>query len=147
MQFRNILLLVLLISILGSCKKEPITGDPIPSISIRKISPSTLQQFSENVIIELAYEDGDGDLGHENPDSLTLWVKDSRIATADMYHIPPLSPPGSVIYIKGTIEIVLNSAFLMGNGGNEKVSYTVKLKDRQGNWSNTVTSKEITITK
>lgn len=147
MRITQFSLLLATIILMSACKKEILIGDPVPTISIRKISPSVVKEFTQSIIIELAYEDGDGDLGFENPDSLSLWVKDSRIALADMYHIPPLAPIGESLYIKGTVEINLNSAFLMGNGGDEKVNFTVKLKDRQGNWSNEVTSKDITITK
>ena len=130
------------------CKKEDIREDmDIPFISIKSVSPTIIQEFSQNVLLEIAYEDGNGDLGFQNPDSLSLSVQDSRLNYPDMYHIPPLAPIGENIYIKGTFNISLNSTFLIGgSGGSEKLYYTVKIKDRAENWSNVVNSEEITIT-
>ncbi|MBC8266141.1 MAG: hypothetical protein H8E84_04160 [Flavobacteriales bacterium] len=128
------------------CKKEDIRENiDTPLISIKKVSPSIVQEFTQSVLLEVAYEDGNGDLGFQDPDILSLSVHDSRLSEADMYHIPPLAPNGEEVYIKGTFNIYLNTTFLIGVGSSERLTYTVKVKDRAGNWSNTVTSEEITI--
>jgi len=142
-KFLTLLIIPLLFS---GCKREDLREDMnIPYISIKRISPSVVQEFTESVLLEVAYEDGNGDLGFSDPDIFSLSVKDSRLDDADMYHIPPLAPDGEEIYIKGTFNIYLNTTFLIGVGSSERLTYTVKIKDRAGNWSNTVTSEEITI--
>lgn len=140
------LLWVVFITLFFSCKKEEIREDmDIPYISIKKISPTLVHEFAENILLEVAYEDGNGDLGDYDPDIMSLSVKDSRLEQADMYHIQPLAPQGEELYIKGSFQIYLNTCFLLGVGSSEKLTFTVRIKDRAGNWSNSVTSEEITI--
>ncbi len=128
------------------CKKEELREDmDVPYISIKRITPKIVQEFTESVLLEIAYEDGNGDLGFQNPDVLSLSVQDSRLDTPDFYHIPPLAPDGEEIYIKGTFNVYLNTTFLIGVGSSEKLTYSVRIKDRAENWSNTVTSEEITV--
>jgi hypothetical protein len=128
------------------CKKEELREDmDVPYISIKRITPKIVQEFTESVLLEIAYEDGNGDLGFQNPDVLSLSVQDSRLNTPDFYHIPPLAPDGEEIYIKGTFNVYLNTTFLIGVGSSEKLTYSVRIKDRAENWSNTVTSEEITV--
>lgn len=123
------------------CKKEELREDmDVPYISIKRITPKIVQEFTESVLLEIAYEDGNGDLGFQNPDVLSLSVQDSRLNTPDFYHIPPLAPDGEEIYIKGTFNVYLNTTFLIGVGSSEKLTYSVRIKDRAENWSNTVTS-------
>ena len=131
--------------LLGCKKKDLRENMDVPYISIKRITPTEVQEFTESVLLEIAYEDGNGDLGFHDPDVLSLSVQDSRLDSADMYHIPPLAPDGEEIYIKGTFNVYLNTTFLIGIGSSEKLRYTVKIRDREGNWSNTVTSEEITV--
>ena len=139
--------LILIVPLLFfGCKKEDLREDmDAPYISIKRITPTEVQEFNESVLLEIAYEDGNGDLGFHDPDVLSLSVQDSRLDTPDFYHIPPLAPDGEEIYIKGTFNIYLNTTFLIGVGSSEKLRYTVRIKDRAENWSNTVTSEEITV--
>jgi hypothetical protein len=139
--------IILIISLLFfGCKKEELREDmDVPYISIKRITPKIVQEFTESVLLEISYEDGNGDLGFHDPDVLSLSVQDSRLETPDYYHIPPLAPDGEEIYIKGTFNIYLNTTFLIGVGSSEKLRYTVRIKDRAENWSNTVTSEEITV--
>ena len=131
--------------LLGCKKKDLRENMDVPYISIQRITPIEVKEFTESVLLEIAYEDGNGDLGFHDPDVLSLSVQDSRLDSADMYHIPPLAPSGEEIYIKGTCNVYLNTTFLIGIGSSEKLRYTVKIRDREGNWSNTVTSEEITV--
>ena len=143
----NMKKIILIISLLFfGCKKEELREDmDVPYISIKRITPKIVQEFTESVLLEIAYEDGNGDLGFQNPDVLSLSVQDSRLNTPDFYHIPPLAPDGEEIYIKGTFNVYLNTTFLIGVGSSEKLTYSVRIKDRAENWSNTVTSEEITV--
>ena len=144
----KLLILFAIPLLLFGCRKEDLREDmDVPYISIKNITPTEVYEFSESILLEIAYEDGNGDLGFHDPDILSLSVQDSRLDSADMYHIPPLAPDGEEIYIKGTFNVYLNTTFLIGIGSSEKLRYTVKIRDREGNWSNTVTSEEITVVK
>ncbi|MBX7242571.1 MAG: hypothetical protein K1X92_12590 [Bacteroidia bacterium] len=123
---------------------DPIGPDVVPKIKIISISPQTIQQF-QPVEITVEYEDGDGNLGEENPDTKTLSVKDSRLPEPDMYHIPPLSPPDTEVPIKGTFKVTVRNVFLFGNGDSEQLFFTLQLKDKSGNSSNSEQTQTITV--
>jgi len=140
-----IVLFLATLSIL-SCRKEGLEDSIIPQITITNVDPMTVTQFEENLSITIQYSDANGDLGEIHPDSTSLYVLDSRLAEWDDYHVPPLSPIGSNVSIKGEIKITLQAPFLLGNGDSEVISYQVKMRDRAGNWSNIATTQNITIT-
>lgn len=132
-----------------SCKKkETPPPAPEPSIEFISVSPSTLVQFNDQVIVKIKYKDANGDLGDLNPDEHSMIVKDDRLQNADTYHIQPLAPISEEnIPIEGELTLKLNSMFLIGTGTSETTTLRIKLKDRAGNWSNEVSSTPINITK
>lgn len=128
------------------CKKATIVKkSAIPLIAIVSTNPVNIKQFEEGVALVLRYEDGDGDLGHPHPDSLLLEVRDARLLFPDYYFVPPLAPLGSDVPIEGELEFRLNGTFLFGNGATEQTTYSIRMRDRKGNWSNTVITPTITI--
>ena len=137
--------LLVLIVCSSSCKKdeEPV----VPEIELISVTPLDVVEFRDSIIIMIHYKDEDGDLGFFHPDTLSLRVQDSRLANPDYYHIPPLSPPGQGLTIDGQLRIKINNLFLLGNGSQEFTTLSLKLRDREGNWSNEVTSGQITINK
>jgi len=132
-----------------ACKKkaEP-APDPVPTIEIVSVSPSTVKEFKDSVVIKLKYKDANGDLGDQSPDELSLYVKDSRLPNPDKYHVKPLAPiTTDDINIEGELTIKINALFLLGAGTSEVTTLNIKMKDRAGNWSPEVTSAQITINK
>lgn len=143
LSFLTLFALLLLIG----CKKEDEKYSNVPEIEFVSLSPSTTSEFSQNVRLVIKYKDGDGDIGTEDPDSYSLFVKDKRLPRADEYHIQPLAPPESSIQIEGELSIQLAGLFVIGANTSESTSFTVKLKDRAGNFSNEISTSNITITK
>ena len=143
---RKSLIFLLLIALIFSCKKEE-AYSTTPLIEFVSLSPSTTNEFSSDVKLVISYKDGDGDIGTEDPDTYSLYVKDARLPRADEFHVQPLSPPGSSIQIEGDLNIKIPGLFVLGSDSTEKTTFTVKLKDRAGNWSNEITTSTITITK
>ncbi len=136
--------------VMGSCKKKknetPV--DPIPTIEIVSVTPLTVKEFKDSVLIKLKYTDANGDLGDQSPDELSLYVKDSRLPGPDKYHVKPLAPmTGEDLHIEGELTIKLNSMFILGTGNSETTTLYIKIKDRAGNWSTEVASQQLTITK
>ncbi|MBX2978372.1 MAG: hypothetical protein KF905_03680 [Flavobacteriales bacterium] len=127
------------------CKKEQVRPN-VPAIELLSVSPLQVSSFGEGVKVRIRYEDGDGDLGFADPDTYALEVKEARLNAADRYHVPPLAPEGSTVSIQGDLEVELTPLFLLGNGTQEQTTYTIRLRDRAGNWSNRVTTPTITIT-
>jgi len=109
------------------------------------MTPTTVTQFRDSLVVLVHYKDGDGDLGFTEPDSLSMMVQDDRTPAADWYYIPPLAPSSAVIAIQGDLEIKLHNTFLLGSGSQEITKFHIKLKDRAGHWSNEVTTPQITI--
>ena len=147
---KHSILILLLVALTWSCKKdEDDTADLAkePSISFVDLSPTEVDNFNNTITLTIKYKDNNGDLGFDDPDQFALSVKDSRLDSADWYHIPPLSPVGKNIIIEGELEIVLNSMFILGNGNQELVSLCVKMRDRANNWSNVIFTPPITIKK
>ncbi len=134
----------------SSCKKddtqpnEPISV--IPAIELTSVSPNSIHQFTDSLVFEIHYTDGDGDLGDYDADTLSLWITDNRFPLTEKFHIPPLTPQGSSLTTSGTLLVVLDHIILKDqNATSESATFTVKLKDRAGNWSNEVTSAPVNI--
>jgi len=135
----------LLLFVICSCKKEDDPVESSPIIAVLSIGPDTVVQFTDSVILEIRYEDMNGDLGSPDPDINDLEIKDSRLSGPDTYHVRPLAPAGYSLFINGTLRIKLNTLFLLGNGTSETAVFTVKLRDQAGNWSQEVNTDPVVI--
>jgi hypothetical protein len=148
MTMKTFISTVIVIVLFSGCKPERFyTGDPKPVISKVVLNQSTFKQFTDTVVISFDYVDGDGDLGYDNADSLSLEIKDVRFAKADYYHVRPLAPAGSQINIHGTIKVTLKNVFLLGAVSSETTKFQIRIKDRMQHWSNILETKTISITK
>ena len=146
--YKTVLIIGLVCGIVSCKKKKEPEPDPVPIIELVSITPSTVLEFKDSILIKIKYKDANGDLGDLSPDEHSLIVKDSRLANPDTYHVIPLAPISDKnIPIEGELTIKLNSLFLLGSGTTEQTILTIKLKDRAGNWSNELTSSPITINK
>lgn len=144
----KISILIFATMIIIGCKyDDKYTNNPIPKISNISTNQLEYTQFTDTVVIALDYQDGDGDLGFESADSLSVEVKDIRFAKADYYHLKPLSPVGNRIAISGKIRISLKNIFLFGAGNLESTKFQIRIKDRSQNWSNVLLTKSINIKK
>ena len=142
---KRLLTLATIAVLLAACKKEEVMP-AAPEIAFVSMSDQSVHEFDERVTVRFSYKDGDGDLGQQDPDNYTLWVKDARLQGTDGYHIPPLAPEDADVPIQGELEVELNALFLLGNSGQEETSYTMYVVDRAGNRSNEFTTGMITIT-
>jgi len=144
---RKIILIGIAFLSLFSC--ETINDEPVfdlpPSIKITAISQDTLVEFVDRLVLTIEYEDGDGDLGNENPDVNSIFVKDSRLENADEYYLPPLAPDSAMVSITGLFNLELSHTFLFGNGTEELTFFEVFVMDRAGNMSETVATEEILV--
>jgi hypothetical protein len=130
-----------------TCTKnsEDLTFDLAPSIELLSMSSDTIREFSETLLININYEDGDGDLGSTDPDINSIFVKDQRLEQSDEYYLGPLAPEGSSISIQGTLNIALANTFILGNADEERTVFTIHVVDRAGNKSNVIETSPITI--
>jgi hypothetical protein len=118
-----------------------------PVIKFISISATEVVQYKDSLEIKFEYSDANGDLGEINPDQNAIYVKDRRLSKPDYYFIPPLAPPTSSVFIKGELIVKIKNTFLLGTAHKETTNFEIKLKDRAGQWSNTIVTPEITIKK
>lgn len=143
----GLFLIVAAISLNSGCKKD---DDPFankaPSIEILSLTPQVVVEFEDSLVFNIKYRDNDGDLGENNPNVKNLFITDNRIGIVYDYRIQQLAPTGSVIAIEGTLQVVLNSVARTDTSlAQQSATFSVYVKDRAGNKSNTVTSGVITI--
>jgi hypothetical protein len=142
---RKILLIALCLPLVWSCKKEDEADSAAPVIAFKAISHTEVEEFTNNISITFAFEDFQGDIGYSDNDQLSLRVKDSRLEAEDWYHVPPMTPNLQELHIKGEYSVELNPLFLLGNGAHETTTFTLQLKDREGNWSNQIVTPDVLI--
>ncbi len=126
-----------------SCKKEePFSS--VPLIEVRGIYPDTVRAFQDSIVVEVYYEDGDGDLGENNPFAQNLYLVDQRNQLQYGFRISRIAASGSPA-IRGTMKVVLPYTNLVNSPGPESLFYTVRIVDRSGNSSNTLPTATITV--
>ncbi len=131
--------------IFSSCAKDE--EEVIFNISLLNTFPTEIIEFQENIYVRLFYQHPEGFIGFSDPDYLSLEVKDSRLSQADYYHIIPVTPPDNSLSITGELLVEIDSPFLFGNGLMELVNFTIRIQDQNLNWSNSITTPNITVNK
>ena len=86
-------------------------------------------------------------MGFYDPDYLSLEVKDSRLLNADYYHLIPLNPPDNELEIKGIIKLEIDAPFLLWSGNLETLFFTIRIQDREGEWSNNISTPLISVSR
>ena len=140
---KNIIYLCVIV-LLFSCEKEQEISDT-PIIEFKSISPATVQEYSDNIVITISYSDEDGDLGENNPDIHNLFVEDNRNGIVYQFRIPHLAPDNNSIAIEGDFNITINGSGITDESTSQQVNYSIYVKDRAGNNSNTISTSNITI--
>ena len=156
---KNILFLII-ICFAFACTKESTTtnqiNDPnpnlseIPEINLISISSNNVKSGVDSLSFVIDYQDGNGDLGTPDPDIPSIEIIDQRDTEILVfnYHLQPLAPIDSEIAITGELNIVLDHTIILDDSNDsETTTFTIRLKDRAGNWSNTVETETITIVK
>lgn len=140
--FSAIIALVLFAN--SSCKKtEEIS--PIPEIEFISVTPQTVHEYTDSLVFTIKYRDGDGDLGENDPDVENFFLADSRNNVIYKFRIPQLAPDNSNIIIEGNLNVVLANTAII-DGYPTTFTYSIYVKDRAGNQSNTITTSSVTVT-
>lgn len=141
----HILLLIILLIFGASCHRDTPEISSNPVLTYISLTPDTVREYGDSLLLVLGYEDRDGDMGSADPEEKVLVIKDSRLAEPDYYHLQPLSPPDTSVHIRGKINIHIPSLFLLSNDSLEKVIYTITTYDQKGNWSDPVFSDPVIV--
>ena len=135
-----------IIVLLSSCSDEiNKIGNPIPQISFVSLSKDEIISFNDELEIKIKYQDGDGDLGSFEADSLDIFVKDSRLKAFDTYYLPPLAPKNANVRIEGEINLKLKTLFILSSANSEYAFFEIFIKDRAGHKSNTIITPNVHI--
>ena len=139
--------------VLSACSTGPVF-DETPEISFVSISPGPVQQFQDEFVITIHFQDGDGDLGDDNEEVRNLFVRHTipgLDTVAYDFKIPNLTPDTKNPSIQGNIDITVSapplSSFIPGNPPvtEEEAIFRVWLMDRAGNVSNEILTDPILI--
>jgi hypothetical protein len=129
--------------------ENPIIG-AVPVIELLSLSATTIKAYTDSLTFKIKYTDGDGDLGTTDPDITSIELIDNRDPEAFVfgYHLSPRTPDGAVLTIQGELNIVLNNTILLDdNNTSETTTFSIRLQDRAGNWSNLVETGEVVVEK
>ena len=144
--YRSVALL-LVVLIFSSCKKDEDGLSVVPQLTFESISPTSIEEFGGPITFSISYQDGDGDLGENDPNVKNLFLQDQRNGISYEYRIQELTPHGADVAIIGTIDIVLNTTSITDGSNEQEVTFDIYAIDRAGNSSNTITSSPLTIYK
>jgi hypothetical protein len=126
------------------CHKDEAIDSSTPTIELVSVSASSVLE-GDPLTFRIKYTDGDGDLGENNADAKNLFLTDNRVNVTYEYRIPELAPSGASLIIRGNLDVKLNTTAITDGSTSQSVTYSVFVKDRAGNHSNTVTTDAITI--
>lgn len=144
-QSRNNLIIIIALFTVFSCKKESVSTTP--TIEFVSISPSSVQVGKDNITITFSYKDEDGDLGENNSDVKNLFVTDNRNGVVYQFRIQQLAPSGSSISIQGNLSVAMPNTGITDGVSSESATFTLYVKDRAGNQSNSITTSSVNVTK
>jgi hypothetical protein len=137
--------LLLVIIIISACKKVDNSISDTPEIGFVSLSPSSLKANADSLSIIISYKDGNGDLGENDNNVKNLFVTDNRNNVTYQFRIKQLAPNNATIAIQGELDVVLNSIPLVNGTAPEQATYSIYIKDRSGNQSNTITTGGVTV--
>jgi hypothetical protein len=150
------LLGLLLLSVgFGTCRSRQVFPSE-PRIEFVFLEPSEIKALTGSFDIEIKYQDGDGNLGSDNPDDKNFFVIDNRTNLPDSvrtfsYSLPDLSSNARNPSIQGTIKVkvplALSSSFFYPYPlpAEEITDFSVYLMDRSGNKSNVIVTSRVKI--
>jgi len=145
------LLLLLWLALLAvGCGKKPPNEPEIKYVGVSK--PFMPQNGQDSMILEFSFTDGDGDLGSDGEDA--IFIRDSRDSSlVATYQIPQYLQSNKKKCQEGTITLVVysrccvyndgTSCYANPNVGLDSLYYLVQMRDRAGNWSNTIQTELI----
>lgn len=148
-----------------SCVKPPDYPDE-PVITSVSVNKNVIPQASTNapvdtLVITIGFTDGDGDLSDDETEPNIVLI-DSRDSTLIPNRIPSINEQGTENGIRGEIRILIPNK----TGGSKGICcifpdrricsvdqrypintyhYSIRIKDRAGNWSNEMDTPDITI--
>ena len=143
--YKKLFLPILSFFLFSTCTKEEEVSK-VPAITFKSITPSTYKAGTDSLFIVFSYSDVDGDLGEDSVDAKNMFVTDNRNSTLYQFRVKQLVATGTIMAIKGDIQIKMPNVGITNGVTNESATFNVYIKDRAGNKSNTIITTAITVT-
>jgi hypothetical protein len=135
--------------LLFACQpKEPLLPfSEVPEIRLVGLSHDTITEYKDILTLTFSYQDGDGDLGFEEPETYAVFIRDARLQTYDGFYLGPVAPPGVSVPVQGKLSVEFPSLFVFGTRQEESTRFYIYMIDRNGNKSNELVTSAVTIRK
>lgn len=117
----------------------------MPAIEFISVIPTAAIQYQDSLSFTIKYEDGDGDLGSNDPNIRNLFLTDSRNNVTYEFRVKQLTPSNTAIAISGNLTVVLDNVGLISGSTPETATFEIYMTDNAGNRSNTLSSNLVTI--
>ena len=144
---RKLFFSALIISLLlGSCIKPP--EYPIePFIRFESVNKVEFVKFDpDSLKVDIYFEDGDGDIGGEEIDSLNMFWEDSRVPGYRIgSKIPYVELQGNHKAISGIIHATRGISTCITSSDVDTFYYSIQIRDRAGHWSNIIRTPDLYI--
>jgi PIN domain nuclease of toxin-antitoxin system len=134
-----------LVAVLLSCSKEEGQENVEPVLTFDSMTPTTVNELVEEIVLKFSYNDGDGNLGENDASVKNLFITDSRNQVVNSFRVKQLSPDNSTIAIEGSLNVTISPLVITDGSTSEKGTFSLYMTDRAGNKSNVITSSEFTI--
>lgn len=138
-------------AVFPACSNEPVF--PVePEIEFVSISPDTVRENRDEIIVKFSFRDGDGDLGDlDNEPAQRLRVRDNRpipdsLATI-FFRIPNLNSEARNPSIQGVFTVIIPPTVVRPGLREEETSFSITITDRAGHTSNEIRTGNILIVK
>lgn len=137
---------ILLCLLIFSCNNGLEEISEVPEIELLSVSPTSVKAFEDDIVFEVKYTDGDGDLGSNNDQDRNVFIRDERLGITHEFRLKQLAPDGATIAITGTFNVTLPATIRVdSSGASESVEFVLYVIDQAGNTSNEVRSEPIVV--
>ena len=102
----TLILTLLLMCVIFSCKKDTEKFAKIPSLEFVKITPSVVAEFVDEVKITVLYRDKDGDVGENDPEVKNLFVTDIEMMLNIVFESQSLRQKVVKLLLKGILKSI-----------------------------------------
>ncbi|MBK6731779.1 MAG: hypothetical protein IPG60_12740 [Bacteroidetes bacterium] len=132
--------------LITSCIKPPeypiepfIRFESVNKVNFIKFDPDSLK-------VDIYFEDGDGDIGGLEIDSLNMFWEDSRVPGYRIgSKIPFVNLEGNHKAISGVIHATRGISTCISATDVDTFHYSIQIRDRAGNWSNIIETPDLYI--
>lgn len=137
---------ILIAMLFTACIKPP--EYPVePYIEFQSVNKVNFIKFDpDSLKVDIYFEDGDGDIGGTEIDSLNMFWEDSRVPGYRIgSKIPFIELQGNHDAISGVIHATRGISTCISSSDVDTFYYSIQIRDRAGNWSNIIRTPDLYI--